>query len=92
MEKRKKSFIESFNEFKDEKIFHRRDYRGAKIDFNKHYAKRAFNDRTKGLHHKVLKYPKWINDELKELSKESGVSVNDMFIFSVYACFLENSN
>jgi len=88
----KKSFLAKFNSFKDEKIFHRKDYRGVKIDYNKHYAKRVFNDRTKGLHHKVLKYPKWMNDELKDVSAETGMSINQMFIFSVYACFLEKRN
>ena len=45
--------------------------------YNSSYYRRLYNDKVeKELHHRMLKYPKWVHLALKELTKEFSAESN----------------
>lgn len=67
----------------------------VKLKWENNYRKRVKHDKkVKGLHHKLLKYPKDLNASLSDMLelqwvKDLGINtMNDMFIFAVREGFI----
>jgi len=82
-------------EIKTTKKVGRRTGVKIKLRWENNYRKRVKNDKkVKGLHHKLLKYPKDLNRSLSEMLDQQWVkdldiyTINDMFVYAVREGFI----